>query len=87
MSLTNRKVVREKIVVGHSTRPVHQELLTHLEATVGTIHWRRRIDGGICKVTVANATVAQSHFVKYAEAQSPHLLNMQSQVAKRLLIC
>ena len=42
---------------------IRNGLLTHLEATVGTIHWRRRIDGGICKVTVANVTVSQSHFV------------------------
>ena len=40
VSQTNRKVAIEKNVVGHSTQHVHQErsrLLTHLEATVGTL--------------------------------------------------
>ena len=29
VSLTKRKVVREKLVVGHSTQPVHQERSTY----------------------------------------------------------
>ena len=41
VSLTNRKVVRENIVVGHSTQAVHPERpLTDLKAPVGTYELR-----------------------------------------------
>ena len=35
LSLTNRKVVREKNVAGHSTQTVHQKQPTYTEVIVG----------------------------------------------------
>ena len=78
-------MAREKIVEGHSTKPVHQERTTYPPGGLGG-YWRRRIDGGLyadsqsrsdCYPILLNM---QSHsrevtgtvtpFDKYAESQS-----------------
>ena len=77
---------REKIVEGHSTKPVHQERTTYPPGGLGdlgayelrSIHWQRRIEGGYMQSHCREATgtdtpfdkYAQAYFVKYAEAQS-----------------
>ena len=78
VSLTNRKVAIEKIVVAHSTLYVHQErfrLLTHLEATVGTLGPMSWIDRRYMQSHSHEATVAQS---QSRSDCCPILLNMQS---------